>query len=78
MNIHEYQAKSLLANYGVAVPRGEVPDPPESIRITDLREPRHSRGSILQKIVFLSRVRRSLRLIPVALRGSVCSFVRAE
>jgi len=24
MNIHEYQAKSLLAKYGVAVPRGEV------------------------------------------------------
>jgi succinyl-CoA synthetase beta subunit len=24
MNIHEYQAKSLLARYGVAVPRGDV------------------------------------------------------
>src|SRR3546814_9215895 len=24
MNIHEYQAKSLLAKYGVAVPRGAV------------------------------------------------------
>jgi len=24
MNIHEYQAKEILAKYGVAVPRGEV------------------------------------------------------
>ena len=24
MNIHEYQAKSLLAKYGVATPRGSV------------------------------------------------------
>ncbi|MDP9263550.1 MAG: succinate--CoA ligase subunit beta, partial [Acidobacteriota bacterium] len=24
MKIHEYQAKTLLAKYGVAVPRGEV------------------------------------------------------
>ncbi len=24
MNIHEYQAKQLLSNYGVAVPRGGV------------------------------------------------------
>ena len=24
MNIHEYQAKSLLQRYGVAVPRGNV------------------------------------------------------
>ena len=24
MNIHEYQAKRLLENYGVAVPRGAV------------------------------------------------------
>ena len=24
MNIHEYQAKSLLADFGVAVPRGQV------------------------------------------------------
>ena len=24
MNIHEYQAKSLLAKYGVPVPRGRV------------------------------------------------------
>ncbi|HMB78218.1 MAG TPA: ADP-forming succinate--CoA ligase subunit beta, partial [Kiloniellaceae bacterium] len=29
MNIHEYQAKSLLANYGVAVPRGQVAFTPE-------------------------------------------------
>ena len=24
MNIHEYQAKSLLAKFGVTIPRGEV------------------------------------------------------
>ena len=29
MNIHEYQAKQLLAQYGVAVPAGEVCDTPE-------------------------------------------------
>jgi succinyl-CoA synthetase beta subunit len=29
MNIHEYQAKSLLASYGVAVPRGHVAFTPE-------------------------------------------------
>jgi succinyl-CoA synthetase beta subunit len=28
MKVHEYQAKSLLARYGVAVPRGEVADNP--------------------------------------------------
>ena len=29
MNIHEYQAKSLLAKYGVAVPKGGVAFTPE-------------------------------------------------
>ena len=28
MKVHEYQAKSILARYGVAVPRGEVADEP--------------------------------------------------
>ena len=28
MKVHEYQAKSILARYGVAVPRGEVTDSP--------------------------------------------------
>ena len=32
MNIHEYQAKQLLAQYGVAVPAGEVCDTPEAAR----------------------------------------------
>ncbi len=32
MNIHEYQAKQLLAQYGVAVPAGEVCDTPESAK----------------------------------------------
>jgi succinyl-CoA synthetase beta subunit len=32
VNIHEYQAKQLLAQYGVAVPPGEVCDTPEAAR----------------------------------------------
>jgi succinyl-CoA synthetase beta subunit len=32
MNIHEYQAKDLLAKYGVAVPHGEVCDQPEAAK----------------------------------------------
>ncbi len=32
MNIHEYQAKQLLAQYGVAVPPGEVCETPETAR----------------------------------------------
>ena len=32
MNIHEYQAKQLLAQYGVAVPAGDVCDTPEAAR----------------------------------------------
>ena len=32
MNVHEYQAKQLLAQYGVAVPPGEVCDTPEAAR----------------------------------------------
>ena len=32
MKVHEYQAKSLLARYGVAVPRGEVTDSPAAAR----------------------------------------------
>ncbi len=32
MNIHEYQAKELLTQYGVAIPRGEVCDTPEAAR----------------------------------------------
>ena len=32
MKVHEYQAKSLLARYGVAIPRGEVADTPEAAR----------------------------------------------
>ena len=34
MNIHEYQSKSILARYGVAVPKGRVaftPDEAEDI-----------------------------------------------
>ena len=38
MNIHEYQAKQLLAQYGVSVPPGEVCDTPEAAKkiATDL------------------------------------------
>jgi succinyl-CoA synthetase beta subunit len=32
MKVHEYQAKSILAQYGVAVPRGEVTDTPAGVR----------------------------------------------
>ena len=32
MKVHEYQAKSILAKYGVAVPRGEVADSPAAAR----------------------------------------------
>src|SRR6188768_3028740 len=32
MNIHEFQAKQLLAQHGVAVPPGEVCDQPEKAR----------------------------------------------
>ncbi|MGZ4971511.1 MAG: ADP-forming succinate--CoA ligase subunit beta [Limisphaerales bacterium] len=32
MNIHEYQAKQLLAQYGVPVPLGEVADTPEAAK----------------------------------------------
>src|SRR5215472_13069234 len=32
MNVHEYQAKQLLAQYGVAVPPGDVCDTPEAAR----------------------------------------------
>ncbi|HYB53292.1 MAG TPA: ATP-grasp domain-containing protein, partial [Thermoanaerobaculia bacterium] len=32
MKVHEYQAKSILARYGVAVPRGEVTDNPAQAR----------------------------------------------
>ena len=32
MNLHEYQAKQLLAQYGVAVPSGEVCETPEAAR----------------------------------------------
>ncbi|HEY7573950.1 MAG TPA: ATP-grasp domain-containing protein, partial [Thermoanaerobaculia bacterium] len=32
MKVHEYQAKSILARYGVAVPRGEVTNSPSEAR----------------------------------------------
>src|SRR5439155_6359188 len=33
MNIHEYQAKELLSQNGVAVPRGEVCDTPQAAKV---------------------------------------------
>ena len=32
MKVHEYQAKSILARYGVSIPRGEVAATPEEAR----------------------------------------------
>src|ERR1700730_16070960 len=32
MKVHEYQAKAILARYGVPVPRGEVTDSPAQAR----------------------------------------------
>ena len=32
MNLHEYQAKELLAQYGVAVPAGDVCETPEAAK----------------------------------------------
>ena len=32
MKVHEYQAKAILAHYGVAIPRGEVTDSPAEAR----------------------------------------------
>src|ERR1035437_2059054 len=32
MNIHEYQARQLLGQYGVALPQGDVCDTPEAAR----------------------------------------------
>jgi succinyl-CoA synthetase beta subunit len=32
MKVHEFQAKSLLARYGVAIPKGDVADTPEAAR----------------------------------------------
>ena len=32
MNIHEYQARQLLGQYGVALPLGDVCDSPEAAR----------------------------------------------
>ena len=45
MNIHEYQAKQLLAQYGVAVPPGEVCDTPEAAK--NVAEGLLSRGATL-------------------------------
>src|SRR5512143_4067695 len=32
MKVHEYQAKAILAHFGVAIPRGEVTDSPAEAR----------------------------------------------
>ncbi len=47
MKVHEYQAKSILAHYGVAVPRGEVTDSPaEATEIARrARRPRRRQGA---------------------------------
>src|SRR5918992_6391601 len=37
MNIHEYQAKQILKNYGVPVPRGEVAATPEEAKAAAIK-----------------------------------------
>ena len=32
MKIHEFQAKAILARYGVSVPKGEVAETPDQVR----------------------------------------------
>jgi succinyl-CoA synthetase beta subunit len=39
MNLHEYQAKQLYADYGIAAPRGEVADSPEAAKAAAGRIP---------------------------------------
>ena len=39
MDIHEYQAKELLAGFGVAIPRGGVAYSPEPVSYTHLTLP---------------------------------------
>ncbi|WP_372695824.1 ATP-grasp domain-containing protein, partial [Immundisolibacter sp.] len=39
MNLHEYQAKQLFADYGIAVPQGEVADSPKAAQAAAGRIP---------------------------------------
>ena len=39
MNLHEYQAKQLFADYGIAAPRGEVADSPKAAKAAAGRVP---------------------------------------
>jgi succinyl-CoA synthetase beta subunit len=39
MNLHEYQAKQLFADYGIAVPKGEVADSPKAAKAAAGRVP---------------------------------------
>ncbi|WP_448507025.1 ADP-forming succinate--CoA ligase subunit beta [Immundisolibacter sp.] len=39
MNLHEYQAKQLFADYGIAAPRGEVADSPKTAKAAAGRVP---------------------------------------
>ena len=60
MNIHEYQAKGLLAKYGVAVPRGGVAFTPDEA----MNAARRSRASSSAS----SSLRRAWRmLLPAAM-----------
>jgi succinyl-CoA synthetase beta subunit len=49
MNIHEFQAKQLLAKYGVAVPAGEVCDTPEAARQLSEKLFREGAGMVVVK-----------------------------
>ena len=39
MDIHEYQAKKLLAEFGVVIPRGGIAYSPETVSYTHLTLP---------------------------------------
>jgi len=45
MKIHEYQAKQILAKFGVAIPRGEVAHSPDEARAA----PEHLGGTVVVK-----------------------------
>ncbi|HKS95038.1 MAG TPA: ADP-forming succinate--CoA ligase subunit beta [Terriglobia bacterium] len=50
MKIHEYQAKQILARYGVTVPRGEVISKPEEARgVAERLHPGADRGTVVVK-----------------------------
>jgi succinyl-CoA synthetase beta subunit len=84
MNIHEYQAKQLLAKYGVAIPPGEVCDTPEAAQ--DIAQRLFGQGATLIAVksqihaggrgkgVFKSGFKGGVRLCRTA--GEVCEVAK--